>query len=59
MQISGGRLPGRGGSDCKGPEVKVCLVCSRKSREDGSRWGWVKIMGPLVDHWKDFGFCPE
>lgn len=26
-------MPGRRNSQCKGPEVRVCLVCSRKDEE--------------------------
>lgn len=62
---SSGRIPGRGESNCKGPKIRVCLVCSRRSKgdsvveaEDG-RGHWVKIMRAIVGHWKDFGFCSE
>lgn len=60
-----GRILGRGESNCKGPEIRVCWVCSRRSKGDsvveaeGGRGHWVKIMKAIVGHWKDFGFCSE
>lgn len=33
MAISGKSVPGRVTSKCKGPEVGVCLACSRNSEE--------------------------
>lgn len=34
MKIAGGESsPGRGSSQCKGPEAGVCLICSENSQE--------------------------
>ena len=47
MVIQESRVSGRGNSKCKGPEVGMCLVRSRKSKEtSGSRlsqWGKSRV----------------
>lgn len=40
MDRWGKKLPGRGNSQCKGPEVGMCLECWGRAR----RPGWLKHM---------------
>ena len=47
----GGEKRGRGKSKCKGPEVGVCLVCTRDSGRVGvPQAGWAGVGGGAENH---------